>query len=271
MLAEMRYLPAFLAVCEERGFHRAAEKLHLTQPAVSYQIRSLEALLDVPLFDRTGRGATLTDAGKLLLDYCRRSLGDFAALRTELRAGAFSGTLRIASVSGFGRYVLYPFLANEFESRFELRFPTQDEVLRFVAAGVCDVGFVYEAKVSSALNCIPLCTEELVLIANRKVRLSDVSKLPFVTYDESEYVIGKWMLTHFKSQPTINSVAHFEELEEVVDYVRRDRGVSVVPDHCAGGVPRVRTRRTVRNQLFAVTRAGSSPNPSVERLIAALA
>ena len=264
MLDEMRYLPAFLAVCEEKGFQRAAEKLHLTQPAVSYQIRNLEALLDVSLFDRSGRGATLTDAGTLLLDYCRRSLGDFSALRTELRAGAFTGTLKIASVSGFGRYVVFPILKKEFTGRVELRYPTQDEVLRFVMAGVCDVGLVYEAKVSSALNCIPVRTEELVLIANRKVR--DIPSLPFITYDESEYVFGKWMRAHFDANPPIRSVAHFEELEEVVEYVRLDRGVSIVPDHCAQGV-RVVRRKKVTNRLYVVTRTGSHRNADVEKLI----
>lgn len=271
---ELRYLPAFLAVCEEKGFRRAADKLNLSQPAVSYQIRSLESLLQMRLFQRAGRTAVLTDSGKMLLDFCKRSLGDFSALRTELRTGQFGhrGTLKIAAVSGFGRYVLFPILARAFaDRRIELRYPTQDEVLRFVAAGLCDVGVVYESKVSSALDCVSIGREELVLIAPRPVKLAELEEQPFITYDESEYVFGKWMLAHFAAQPKIRSVAHFEELEEVTEFVRLGHGLSIVPDHCARGLHVVRPRgKRVTNELFLVTRAGSHPNADVEELISLL-
>jgi len=71
---EIHQLESFIRVAEEESITRAAEAMHLSQPAVTNHVRSLERELRVPLFDRTGRGVRLTAAGKSLLEYARRSL-----------------------------------------------------------------------------------------------------------------------------------------------------------------------------------------------------
>src|SRR3954454_22738586 len=86
---EVRHLRYFVAVAEELHFRRAAERLHIAQPAVSEQVRKLEAELGVRLFDRTQRNVALTDAGAALLTEAYRVLRHAEAARGAGRgAGA---------------------------------------------------------------------------------------------------------------------------------------------------------------------------------------
>src|SRR5918999_2200948 len=89
---EPRHLRSFVAVGEELNISRAAERLHIAQPAVSEQIRKLERDLDVQLLDRTRRRIALTDAGAVFLDEARRVLEQAQMARMAAR-GAQEGAL----------------------------------------------------------------------------------------------------------------------------------------------------------------------------------
>jgi len=98
---ELYQLRTFSAVAELRHLTRAAEKLHVSQPAVSAQIKALEDELALPLFERSSTGMLLTAAGQRLLPYAERALAAAQDLRTEARAlqGRIAGTLRVGTLS----------------------------------------------------------------------------------------------------------------------------------------------------------------------------
>ncbi|MEP6730696.1 MAG: LysR family transcriptional regulator [bacterium] len=297
----MRFLRSFHVVCEEGSFGRAAVRLHCTQPAVSYQVRTLERDLGTPLFERGGRRAFLTPAGRQLLAFCQRFFAEYDQLASQLAFGApiNAEPIRIASVAGFGRYVLFPaltsFLSNDSRTAqgppLDLRFRTAVDVFRLVEEGEVDLGVVYLPKVSNHLSFRPLRSEELVLVAAPSLvrgalakqdltSLDTYERIPFVTYLEGDYVFGRWFEAHFDAQPTrTTSVHQFDELEEVVAAVALGSGASVVPLDAVRAAARQRIVRVLRpvrarrcmNQVFAVTRAGGSVRPEIVDVLDKLA
>lgn len=300
MVRDTRFLRTFYTVCTHGGFGRAAARLDCTQPAVSYQVRTLERDLGAALFERGRRRVVLTPAGRRLLEFCREFFASYDRLAAELAGGAPSEEpIRIASVSGFGRYVLFPALgaliggATAYRAprpRIDLRFRTAEEVFRLVEGGDVDLGVVYLPKVSNQLAFRHLRDEEIVLIATPSLvksrgalrdlaRLETYETLPFVTYLEGDYVFGKWFDSNFGAQPArATSVHHFDELEEVIATVALGSGASIVPldsARAAAARKEVRVIRPVKgrrcvNRVFAVTRPGSVPRPEIESVLASL-
>ncbi|WP_338870241.1 LysR family transcriptional regulator [Myxococcus stipitatus] len=276
---DLPFLRTFVAVYEARGVTEAALRLHRTQPTVSYQLRRLEETLGAPLFER--RSARLVPTP--LADRLFRFLGGFARdVQAVLQGAEEDRPLEVASVSGFGRYVLFPLLA-EVESlhrALTLRYPPADEVFRQVLEGKVDVGFSFRGTVHPRLTLTPVYEEKLVLVAGatwaRRLRAQkDFRDVPLVTYDEGDYVVGRWLGHHFgRRHPHWYSTAHFEDLEEVLEWVARDRGTAVVPDFC---IPKGRGLRVVSwgkpalvNMVHAVQRDHAPVRPVVTELFTRL-
>ena len=291
---ELPYLDVFHAVCAEGGFTAAADRLGCTQPAVSYQIRTLERVLKAKLIERGGRRVLLTPAGERLKTFCLDFFGELARVRAECAGGRRPEPLRLGSASGFGRYVLVPALHSMLDARpqhaLELNvwFDSADVVLQKLERGQCEAAFVYSRSVSNRLRYRVVYDEELVLVgaASRKRApkrvldsLGSFEDAPFVTYQEGDYVFGRWFEANFGEQPaTVRSVAHFSELEEVIEMVRRGAGWSIVPRDSVraaaarGEIDIVYAGRGAPciNQVYMVVRAGSVVRHDVQELASVL-
>jgi LysR family transcriptional regulator, cyn operon transcriptional activator len=275
---DLPFLTSFLAVYEHGTVTAASAQLARTQPTVSYQLEQLEQALQSPLFIRDRGRLVATDFAQRLYRLATGFARDFATIR---HAPSQAQPLSVAAVSGFGRYVLFPLLEQLRLEQLTLRFPADDEVFRRVADGQVDLGFSFGSGSHVNVKLTPVYVERLVLVASpgraRTLRdRRDLSNVDMVTYDECEYVFGRWFGFHFgKRVPLWSSVAHFEELEEVMAAVADDRGVSVVPDFLVTArrwkVKVVDWRRpAVENTVVAVVRAGAPEHSSVNAVLQAL-
>ena len=173
---ELFQLRSFLEVAELGNVTRAAESLYLTQPAVTQQILSLERELGVALFDRTGRGVRLTEAGQVLLEHARRSLAILDESReriADLQAGV-AGRLVIGAGVTTSIFHLPAWLRS-----FRERHPGVDVAVRTgrsreVAAMALDreidLGFVTSPVEHKDLRVIGLFEERIVLVDAPKTR-----------------------------------------------------------------------------------------------------
>jgi DNA-binding transcriptional LysR family regulator len=168
MLMDTRQLAAFCAVVEKSSFSQAAEKLGVTQPAVSLQVRSLEERLGQTLLDRSGRRVEPTEAGLRLYRSAQRMLALEEQLYEEVAAsGELQGTLAIGASTGPGAH-LVPRLLCEFqrdhpELRVALFIWDTQTVSEKVAQRELELGIVGALRRNRSLEFEPLVRDEIVL------------------------------------------------------------------------------------------------------------
>jgi len=141
-------LRAFLAVAETGSFSRAAERVFLTQPAISKRIAALETELGTRLFDRIGRRAQLTPAGAALLDRARAILRELDDVKRSIAnlSGTIVGELRLATSHHIGLHRLPPALKRFHQTypevRLDLRFMDSEKACAAVAQGEIELAIV---------------------------------------------------------------------------------------------------------------------------------
>ncbi|MGH9840865.1 MAG: LysR family transcriptional regulator [Blastocatellia bacterium] len=176
---EMAQLRTFRVVAETLNFTRAAERLHLTQSAVSHQIKSLEEELGEPLFIRAKRGVKLSQAGKIALEYVERILDDAEALRERMsgREGSPMGRVRVAAATQAFVHLFAPLFESFIDSHsgIDLTFRTTvstEQTVADILNGAADVGFASLAVSSPNLQVTKLFEDELALVVSSEHRLA---------------------------------------------------------------------------------------------------
>jgi DNA-binding transcriptional LysR family regulator len=165
----LRQLRTFLAVADNRSFSVAAERLFVTQPAVSKHIKELEERLGAPLFDRGGR-LSLTVAGYALLERAQQARGLMEALELVLEeAGDARGGHLELGASSVWEYILPP-LMGQFQSQYPevsmgLKVSNSEQIAALVSGREVHLGFVGARTDDKSLEAIAVAEDELLVIA----------------------------------------------------------------------------------------------------------
>ena len=199
---ELRHLRYFVAVADHGGISHAAERLHIAQPAVSRQIRDLEAELGVALLLREGRRVLLTDAGRAFAERARAVLAASHEAADEARriAKGETGTLRIgllesASWAGHLPRALNGYARAYPNVRLEVVPMGSVDQIEALLAEEIDAGFIYRQSnlVEDALSVMSLRFDDVVLAASTDLdfetegplTLEDIDGLPIVAFPRS--------------------------------------------------------------------------------------
>lgn len=167
-------LKVFRIVADEASFRRAAERLHLSQPAVSQQIHALEEELGATLFDRSGGRVRLTDAGAVLLRYARKGarLADEAVAALERTRGETAGELRVGASMTVAQYILPrmlgAFLGQHPRIQLAVTSGNTEHVMAALAKGAIDLGMIEGPASSREVFRQRFLEDRLVLIVGRR-------------------------------------------------------------------------------------------------------
>jgi len=194
MQVTLRQLRIFESVARHNSMSRAAEELHLTQPAVSMQMKQLEEQIGVPLLEQKGRRLYLTEAGQELRGHAQR----FTAQTVELQSamdqfrGVERGLLRIAVVST-ANYFLPPLIAAYTERypgvRISLQVANRETVLAALADHRTDIAITGEPPDGVDLEAQQFMDNPLVIIAHPSHRLTKLSHVGLERLREERLVV----------------------------------------------------------------------------------
>ena len=169
---DLRHLKLFCEIVDRRSFSLAAEEMHITQPAASLQVRSLERELGTRLLDRSGRDVIPTDSGEVLYRYAKEIIELDGAARVEIMnlGDLMGGRITIGASTGPGEHIL-PALIAQFKHEhppveITLRVTDTREVIDLVLARELEVGVVGALAHHRELAVRPLARDEIVFICS---------------------------------------------------------------------------------------------------------
>ncbi|HEX2887991.1 LysR family transcriptional regulator [Vineibacter terrae] len=235
-------LHAFARVIELGSFSAAAERLQLSQPAVSLQVRQLERRLGVRLIERVGKRATPTTAGAVLLEHARRIEGVVSAAMDDIatHASGALGRVRIGTGATACIYLLPPVLRD-----LRRRFPTLEltvttgntgDVLKALETSQLDVGLVTLPASGRMFEVIPVLDDAFVAIAAaddtrlpRQATPAALAKLPLVLYEtagNTRRVVDDWFM---RAGIRMTPVMELGSVEAIKELVAAGLGCAVLP------------------------------------------
>lgn len=219
-----QHLKTFCAVLSEKSMTAASQKLFLTQPAVSQQIRNLEEELGAVLLVRGVRQVKATPQGQILYEYAHRILNlvEQSKIAIQTVSAEVSGVLRIGTLNSIGLYLIGPifelFLKSNSSVRLQLRYAEGADVIKMLENGAVDAAILPHAENeygSDPEDCQkePIGADEMWLVGSLKDR-----KLP-----------TSILLKDYGQRPIVHLTQEYTGFEKLLTKELKKRGVTVHP------------------------------------------
>lgn len=240
-----RRLQVFHTVARLLSFTKAAESLHMTQPAVTFQVRQLEEYFNTRLFDRTHNRISLTEAGQRVYEYADRIFALYAEMENSVRdlTGEVSGVLLLGASTTIAEYML-PALLGDFKARYpevsiRLQVANTDGIVSMVENNVIDLGVV-EAPVTNKNLVVETCRmDRMVLIVppghelagKKSVPINELTNYPYICREEgsgTREVMLESMNSAGANPGDLNIVMELGSPEAVKGAVEAGMGISIL-------------------------------------------
>lgn len=286
----LRQLRAFAAIARTGSFTRAAAELHLSQPALTVQVRTLEEALGSRLLDRTTRGVRLTEAGRELLPVFERVLGDLRAVAESARslASGDRGVVRVAALPSVCSHLLPRTMARLRASHpgiaVRLRDTVAQRIVSLLHAEEADLGIGSFQPAERGLEVAPLAEDGMVAVlpprhalrARRRVRLAELAACPLVFMD-TQSSVRRLVDQAFAGAGIAVVPAHeVTYMSTAAGLVKAGLGVAILPATAfeLESVPGLATRpiadASLRRRIGIARKAGRSVSPAAAAFLAAL-
>lgn len=265
-----RRLQVFHSVARLLSFTKAAETLHMTQPAVTFQVRQLEEYFNTRLFDRTHNRISLTEAGERVFEYADKIFVLYSEMENAVRdlTGEVSGVLMIGASTTIAEYML-PALLGDFKAKYpdvniRLQVANTDGIVSMIENNVIDLGVV-EAPVTNKNLVVEKCrSDHMVLavppnhpLANEKsVPIARLTEFPYICREEgsgTREVMLEALAADGIDVNEVNMVMELGSPEAVKGAVEADMGISIL------------SRATINKELMLGTLVAIDLEHSIDR------
>ncbi|MEA3405419.1 MAG: LysR substrate-binding domain-containing protein [Pseudomonadota bacterium] len=242
--ASLRQIQVFESVARNLSFTRAAEELHLTQPTVSAQVKSLAEAVGLPLYEQLGRNIFLTEVGELVAASCREIINTFSNLEIKLDnlRGMKRGRLRVAVVSTAKYFI--PLALGEFCKKYpdielSLHIGNRETLLKRINQNLDDLYILGQIPSTSyELTVVPFTSNKLVIISNRdhelvgqKVSLERLAEEPFIMREEGSGIRSAVENAFASKKLTVNERLTMHTNEAIKHCVVGGLGMACVSEH----------------------------------------
>ncbi|MFP2926273.1 LysR family transcriptional regulator [Pyxidicoccus sp. 3LG] len=246
---QLESLKMFCDVVETGSFSRAAQLNHVTQSAVSQQIRALENRYEQKLLSRSARQVTPTPAGERLFRGCKEILARFAEVEQEIREQAteVAGTSTVSTIYSVGLHELNAvqkqLLKAHPKVNMRLNYRRNDQVYDDVILGAAEIGIVAYPQPRAGVDILPFRDDKLAVVCapnhsfatKQKVSLTALSGVPFIAFDR-EAPTRKALDRLFREKNIdINPVMEMDNVETIKRAVEMGLGVAILPMATAQG------------------------------------